>query len=69
MTMQNKLFSTNELEQYLNVPRSWVYRQCFEPDGLLKPALVKVGKYSRFKKDVIDELFGLGESGDDDAKR
>ena len=59
--MNQNLLSVDELAEFLNTPKSWVYARSRETGSGAIPR-IKVGKYVRFELDrVIDWLKARGE--------
>ena len=59
--MNQNLLSVDELAEYLNTPKSWVYARSREI-GLGAMPRIKVGKYVRFELEkVIDWLKAQNE--------
>jgi excisionase family DNA binding protein len=60
--MNQNLLSVDELAEFLNVPKSWIYSRTREsgPDSMPR---IKVGKYCRFVlKDVLAWLKSQNEA-------
>lgn len=55
MSEVERLIDVQELAAYLHTPVGWVYRQ--SEQGVLKPVVIKCGKYNRYRlADVIAVL-------------
>lgn len=62
--MNHNLLSVDELAEYLNTPKSWVYGKSRETGPGAMPK-IKVGKYVRFELDkVIDWLKAQNNEGE-----
>lgn len=60
--MNDNFLSVNELAEFLNVPKSWIYSRTRETGPDAMPS-IKVGKYCRFVlDDVLDWLKNQNES-------
>lgn len=59
MNFKKKLLSVEELAEFLDVPKSWIYRKTFER----KIPHVKLGKYVRFHPEEIEQWVKEKEVG------